>query len=186
LIGPMGHGRPSGQFEIQGGWDSIGSVVDVGGGTGAMLAEILRVRPGVTGILVDLPSTVARTAAKFEAAGVQDRASVMGQSFFEPLPANADIYLLRGVLNDWPDLEAEQILRRCAEAAGPRGRVVIMKGVIEDGRREDLAIEMLLCGGRHRSVNDLRELASRSGLRVHQAARQGDRFFVVECSKERY
>lgn len=56
-----------------------------------------------------------------------ERVTTVGQSFFHPLPAGADLYLLRGVLNDRPDPEATAILHRCAEEARPGGRVVILK-----------------------------------------------------------
>jgi hypothetical protein len=53
------------------------------------------------------------------ATGVAGRVTMAGQSFFDPLPSGADLYLLRGVLNDWPDREAVAILTRCAGAARP-------------------------------------------------------------------
>jgi hypothetical protein len=86
-----------------------------------MLAGILRQHPHVKGILVDMIQTVARSGEIVEAAGVSEWFSAIGQSFFDPLPAGGDIYLLRGVINDWPDREALAILRRCAEAASPAG-----------------------------------------------------------------
>jgi hypothetical protein len=131
LMGPEGHGTPSADIPLTGGWDSIRTVVDVGGGTGALLAEILRAHPAVRGTLVDLPSTVERSAEIFERAGVADRVSVAGQSFFDPLPAGADLYLLNKVLGDWPDREAIAILTECAVAASPDGRVVVMSGVTD-------------------------------------------------------
>jgi SAM-dependent methyltransferase len=181
LIGPAGHGKPDPEFQLTGGWDSVRSVVDVGGGTGAMLAEILRARPHVRGTLVDLPRTVARSAETFKAAGVAERVQVVGQSFFDPLPAGADLYLLRGVLNDWPDPEATAILRRCAEAARPGGRVVVLKGVELDNARKELAIEMVLLGGKQRTVSEFSEIAQKAGLAVLAAGRQPSGHSVVEC-----
>lgn len=181
LIGPPGHGTPDAEFEITDGWDAVKTVVDVGGGTGAMLAEILRVRPQVRGTLVDLPRTVARSAGIFESAGVAERVTTFGQSFFDALPAGADLYLLRGVLNDWPDREAVALLKRCAEAARPAGRVVVLKSVGPDASSsKDLYIEMVLLGGKHRSIAEFRELARVSGLEVVAAAQQVS-YFVVEC-----
>jgi hypothetical protein len=180
LIGPAGHGIPDPEFQLTGGWDSVRTVVDVGGGTGAMLAEILRARPPIRGTLVDLPRTVARSAETFRSAGVTDRVTTIGQSFFDPLPAGADLYLLRGVLNDWPDREVIAILCRCAEAARPAGQVVVLKGVGPEGAPRGLAIEMMLVGGKHRTVAEFRELARRSGLEVVAAGRQPS-YFVVEC-----
>jgi hypothetical protein len=158
----------------------VRTVVDVGGGTGAMLAEILRARPQIHGTLVDLPRTVARSGEAFQSAGVTDRVTTIGQSFFDPLPAGADLYLLRGVLNDWPDREAAAILSRCAEAASPAGRVVVLKGVRPEEAPGGLAIEMMLVGGKHRTVAEFRELARQSGLEVVAAGRQAS-YFVVEC-----
>jgi SAM-dependent methyltransferase len=179
LIGPAGHGMPSPRFDLAAGWEGVRTVVDVGGGTGAMLAEILRSRPGVRGTLVDLPRTVARSNGIFAAAGVADRVNVAGQSFFDPLPPGADLYLLRGILNDWPDREAAAILLRCAEAARPEGRVVVLKGVRPDGAPRPLTIEMVLVGGKHRSVSELCELANHSGLQLVAAGSQAE-YFVVE------
>jgi precorrin-6B methylase 2 len=181
LMGPQGHGTPNPQFEIAGGWEQVRTIADVGGGTGAMLAEILRVRPHLRGTLIDLPRTAARAAATFQSAGVADRATAIGQSFFDPLPAGADIYLLRGILNDWPDRETGAILRRCAEAARPSGRVVVLKSVGPERAPKRLHIEMVLLGGKHRSIGEFRELARSSGLEVVAAGQQPSGYFVVEC-----
>jgi 2,7-dihydroxy-5-methyl-1-naphthoate 7-O-methyltransferase len=181
LIGPTGHGIPNPEFQIIGGWESVRNVVDVGGGTGAMLAEILRIRPKVNGTLVDLPRTVALSGEIFRAAGVAERVTTVGQSFFDPLPAGADIYLLKGILNDWPDEEAKTILSRCAEAARPNGRVVVLGGVAPDEAQRSLVIEMVLLGGKHRTVAGFRELAHEAGLEVLAAQRESSGHFVTEC-----
>jgi hypothetical protein len=181
LIGPGGHGEFSPEFSITGGWDSVRTVVDVGGGTGSMLAAILRARPWIRGTLVELPRTVAASTEIFRNAGVSDRVTTIAQSFFDPLPAGADLYLLRGVINDWPDREAIAILRRCAEAAGPDGRVVVLKGFAAEEAPKRLEIEQVLAGGKVRTVSEFRELARESGLEVVAAGQQADGYFVVEC-----
>lgn len=181
MIGPQGHGNFNGDFEIAGGWEAVRTVVDVGGGTGAMLAAILRLRPSTRGMLVELPRTVERAAESFRAAGVEDRVKAVPQSFFDPLPPGADIYLLRGVLNNWADKEAVDLLSRCAEAARPDGRVVILKSVSPDGARHGLPISMLLVAGKDRSIAEFRSLAQESGLEVVAAGQQPSGYFVVEC-----
>ncbi|MGE5292556.1 MAG: methyltransferase [Micromonosporaceae bacterium] len=181
LMGPAGHGTPNPDFEITGGWGPVRTLVDVGGGTGAMLAEILRIRPAVHGTLVDLPGTVARAGETFTVAGVADRVTIVGQSFFEPLPAGADVYLLKKVLNDWPDAETVEILRRCAEAARPGGRVVVLGGVSPDQTGSPLSIDMILCGGRTNTVAEFTALARQAGLEVVAAGPQPSGYFVVEC-----
>ena len=158
-------------------------VVDVGGGTGALLAEILRARPSVRGTLVDQPGTVARSAVVFQSAGVSDRVTALGQSFFDPLPPGADLYLMKNVLGDWPDREASALLKRCAEAARPAGRVVVLGGVSPDlGKPPSPELLMLvLVGGKARSLREFREMARAVGLEVHATGRQPSGRFVVEC-----
>jgi hypothetical protein len=183
FMGPAGHGSPSPEVLLTGGWESVRSVVDVGGGTGALLAEVLRARPALRGTLVDLPQTVARSGETFRAAGVAERVTTVGQSFFDPLPAGADLYLLKSVLSDWPDAEATTILRRCAEAAHPAGRVVVLNGVSPDegnGPPPNLLM-LVLVGGKERSLTEFRELAGAAGLEVQDAERQPSGRFVVEC-----
>jgi SAM-dependent methyltransferase len=183
LMGPGGHGTPDPDVLITGDWASVRTVVDVGGGTGSLLAEILRARPGVRGTLVDLPPTVARSAEVFSAAGVVDRVTTSAQSFFDPLPPGADLYLLKSVLADWPDREAGVILRRCADAARPAGRVLVLSGVSPDepGAPSPALLMMVLVGGTERSLSEFRELARAAGLDVHAARRQASGRFVVEC-----
>ncbi|QOY88806.1 methyltransferase [Paludibaculum fermentans] len=180
LIGPAGHGLPNPNFDITGGWDSIQSVVDLGGGTGAMLAELLRVHPHLQGTLLDQPGTVARSTEIFEQAGVASRVTLCGQSFFDPLPPGAGLYLLRGILNDWPDAETVAILKRAAEAARPNGRVVVLKSVSPNGGSRTLTIEMVLLAGKHRTLDEFKPLVRQAGLEVVSAGPQAA-YYVVEC-----
>jgi 2,7-dihydroxy-5-methyl-1-naphthoate 7-O-methyltransferase len=183
LMGPAGHGTPDPEVLVNGGWESVHTIVDVGGGTGALLAEILRAHPNVRGTLVDLPATVARSSANFQIAGVSDRVTTVGQSFFDPLPGGGDLYLIKNVLADWPDREAAALLQRLAEAARPAGRVVVLGGVSPDERKPPSPelLMMVLVGGKSRSLAEFREMAHAVGLEVQATGRQPSGRFVVEC-----
>ncbi|MBS1786220.1 MAG: hydroxyneurosporene methyltransferase [Acidobacteria bacterium] len=181
LMGPAGHGTPDSEILLDGDWESMRTVVDVGGGTGALLAEILLAHPDIKGILVDFPKTVARAAETFAAAGVADRVEIIGQSFFDPLPAGGDLYVLSKVLNDWPDRETVAILKRCAEAAQAKGRIVISGGVSPDDAPASLSIETVLLGGKTNTLAEFRELAREAGLEVSAAGRLPSGRFVIEC-----
>jgi hypothetical protein len=181
LMGPAGHGVPDYDIELSGGWEAIRTVVDVGGGTGAMLASLLRRHPQARGILVDLPGTVARAGEIVESFGVADRVTVAGQSFFDTLPAGADLYLLKSVLNDWADEQTVAILRRCAEAAPPEGRIAVLGGVSADEAPRSLGIDMLVAGGKTSTLTQFTELARQAGLEVLAARTQSSGRFVVEC-----
>jgi hypothetical protein len=86
LMGPDGHGTPDPEILVTADWESVRTIVDVGGGTGTLLAEILRSHPEIRGMLVDFPRTVARGQEVFRAAGVGRRVTTVGQSFFDPFP----------------------------------------------------------------------------------------------------
>ena len=181
LMGP-GHGAPDPEVLIDpAGWDSVRTVVDVGGGTGLLLAAVLRARPQVRGTLVDLPRTVARSEAVFQEAGVSDRVTAVGQSFFDPLPPGADLYLLKNVLGDWPDREAALLLRRCAEAAGPSGRVVLLGGITPEEQASPELLMLVLVGGKSRTLAEFAELARTAGLVVRASGRAPSGRFIVEC-----
>ena len=145
-------------------WSGVDHVVDIGGGTGRLLGELLVLHPQMRATLVDLPDTVDRGREYLAGLGLDQRCTFVGQSFFEALPAGSDLYVLSNVLHDWADAKATAILRRCAEAAGDSGRVI----VIEDGDSAMVAemdLRMLvLCGGRQHSVDDYTALASAAGL----------------------
>jgi predicted enzyme related to lactoylglutathione lyase len=181
LMGPVGHGIPDFDIELLDGWGQIRTVVDVGGGTGAMLASLLRRHPQARGTLVDLPGTVARADEVIASFGVAGRMTVKGQSFFDPLPAGAHLYLLKSVLNDWADEPTVAILRRCAEAARPDGTVAVLGGVSADETPRSLGIDMLVAGGKTSALTQFTELARRAGLEVVAARTQSSGRFVVEC-----
>jgi hypothetical protein len=182
FMGPEGHGPPKASVLLDEDWSAIRTVVDVGGGTGALLAEVLRTHPDVTGTLIDLPGTIARAPAILGAAGVIDRVTLRAQSFFDPLPGGSDLYLLKSILSDWPDREAIAILTRCAEAARPSGRVVVLSGVApDDGPPPPDLLMLVLVGGKDRTLAEFGALASQAGLSIRRAGRNASGRFIVEC-----
>jgi len=186
MMGPAGHGVPDFDIELSDGWAQIRTVVDVGGGTGAMLACLLRRHPQARGILVDLPGTVARADQITQDPDIAGRVTVRGQSFFDPLPAGADLYVLKNVLNDWPDEPTVAILHRCAQAAAAQPHatqtaIVVLGGVEPDEAPRSLGIDMLVAGGKYDTLTRFKQLAAQAGLDVRAAASQPSGRYVVEC-----
>jgi 2,7-dihydroxy-5-methyl-1-naphthoate 7-O-methyltransferase len=155
-------------------WGELRHVVDVGGGNGTLLAAILSAHPRLRGTLVELPGPAAQARSVLADAGVSDRCEIVAGSFFEPLPAGAGGYLLSGVLHNWDDEHALAILRRCAEAAGRGGRVLVVQDIVASGPSTEMDLRMLVyMGGRERTPAELEALAERAGLRpgtVHQVS----------------
>jgi hypothetical protein len=167
-------------------WSGVRHIVDVGGGTGALLAEVLRAHRGVRATLVDLPDTVARGRRFLAERGLDGRCEFVGQSFFDPLPSGGDVYVLSAVLHDWGDEPATAILRRCGEAAGETGRVVIIEshGTAGDDPRmfAEMDLRMLvLSGGRERSVDEYGALATAAGLAPAQIRTTPSGHVIIDC-----
>lgn len=177
------HGSAEQVPPITGGWDAVRSVVDVGGGVGHVLVQLLRAHRGLRGTLVDLPATAARSVPAFAEAGVADRVETVGQSFFDPLPKGADVYLLRSVLNDWPDAEKVAILGRCAEAVPSSGRVVVVGGVRAAGPPGPISIDKLLTGGNDTPLAEFGGLVRQAGLEVVTLHEPSAGHLVVECRR---
>jgi SAM-dependent methyltransferase len=156
-------------------WGSLAHVVDVGGGNGTLLKALLTEHPALRGTLVDLPEPAEAATRAFAAEGFADRVDVVPGSFFDPLPPGADAYLLSDVLHDWCDEDATAILRRCAEAAGQSGKVLVIGEYGPDGESPSTAMDMrmfVLVNGHERRVSEVVALAGGVGLglaRVHTA-----------------
>lgn len=151
-------------------WHRARRIADIGGGTGALLEAILRVAPEARGVLVDLPGTVEGGAERFASAGLAGRTEVVGQSFFDPLPAGADVCLLSQILHDWDDKESVAILARCAEALPADGRVVVVERVIAEDAGKQLNTEydlrmLVFNKGRERTLEEFTALAAEAGLK---------------------
>lgn len=182
LMGPRGHGAPDPDVLLDEDWAAVKTVVDVGGGTGAMLAAILQAHPHLTGTLVDLPATLARAEPELRQPDLASRTRLVGQSFFDPLPPGADLYLLVKVVGNWSDDPLHDLLVRCADAAGAEGRVVIVGGVAPpDAAAPQLTIETVLLGGMTRGLAAFTAIAARAGLDVRRHGRNRAGRFLVEC-----
>ena len=149
-------------------WGSLGHLVDVGGGNGALLIAMLHRYPDLRGTVLDLPGATEAARKALTATGLADRSDAMAGSFFAPLPPGAGGYLLCAVLHDWDDAPARAILRRCAQAAGTDGRVFVVEKLVTDtDHRTEMDLRVLAYfGGRERDIAELTALAAAAGLRV--------------------
>lgn len=144
-------------------------IVDVGGGTGGLIAAILSAHSGVHGVLFDQPQVVANMTG-VEALTDRERCEPIGGDFFESVPPAADAYIMKRILHDWDDEAAIRLLMRCREAMKTDARVLVIDAVMRAGNAPDpnkfmdVSI-MALTRGRERSEADFRRLFAEAGLR---------------------
>lgn len=156
-------------------WSRFSEILDVGGGDGQLLAEILQAHPDLRGRVLELSASAAAATDRFSAAGLEDRAGVVTGSFFDPLPVGVDAYLLSDILHDWDDDRARTILARCRQAVGPHGTVVVTEAMRGPGTGTAMDLHLLMCfGGRERTIDELVLLAAECGLSLRAAGPVSD------------
>ena len=116
----------------------VSLAVDVGGGTGQLVRELMRVNDGLRGLVLDFPDAARAAREAAEAEGLGLRFSAEAGDFFAAVPA-ADLYLLKAVLHDWDDDSCVRILRNCRAAARPGTRMIVIENVIRDLARDRFA-----------------------------------------------
>lgn len=149
----------------------IGTIADIGGGSGTMMAAVLARHEHLRGILFDQPHVVTDAAPTLEAAGVANRCELVGGSFFEGVPSGADAYLMKAILHDWEDPESIAILRNIRAAIPASGQLLVVERVIgppnEDleGAVSDLHM-LVMPGGRERTAEEWAALFAAAGFKL--------------------
>ncbi|MEU1427912.1 methyltransferase [Nocardia sp. NPDC005746] len=148
----------------------FGSIVDVGGGRGSLLVDILQRHPSMRGTVFDLPRVAEGLEEQLLGPGLAGRLTVEPGSFFDVVPKGADAYLLKHIIHDWNDADAERILRTVRTAMETEARLLIIEMVMPEHHRPHpgkvIDLEMLIQtrGGRERTQNEFGNLLSRSGF----------------------
>ena len=165
------------------------SVVDVGGGNGALLIGILQAHPALRGTVFDRPAAAERARRQIADAGLAERCQAVAGDFFTEVPGGADAYLLKHVIHDWDDARAVTILENCHRAMSAAGKLLLVEGVYPPRIEQSLEswgaaandVNMLVCtGGRQRSESEFRALFEAAGFRLTKIVPTPARVSVIE------
>ena len=157
----------------------VALIVDVGGGNGSLLVDVLRREPGVRAILVDLAEAVQLAQERFAREGLSDRVECVEGSFFTEIPAGGDLYVLSRVLHNWADHNALAILRTVRAAMKRGARLLVLEDVLPEGDETPASrsaaglVDLLMLvtlEGCDRTASQYRDLLAQAGLEVRPAA----------------
>lgn len=154
--------------------DGVGTVVDVGGGDGSLLASILMRQPGARGVLVELPEAARQARQRMAELGLLDRVRIVDGSFFDTVPGGGDLYVLCRVLHNWTDRNALRILRQVHRRMPSGARLVVAETMLAGtagssraggSRMVDLMMLVML-EGHDRTAAEYHKLITCAGFRV--------------------
>jgi predicted O-methyltransferase YrrM len=160
------------------------TVVDVGGGYGAMLSVILHSTPGLRGVLFDRPEVAEGAKRHLAAAGMLDRCEVMGGDMFAAIPRGGDTYVFSRVIHDWDDERATLALRNCRRVIDPRGTLLVVEEVIPPGDAPSTGklsdLNMLVGpGGQERTEAEYRALYTAAGFELTRIMPTPSRMSII-------
>ena len=151
----------------------VKTLMDVAGGHGYILSEVLARYPNMQGVLFDMPGVVEGAESRMRSLNLSNRCQLVAGDFFERIPAGADAYYMQHIIHDWDDARALRILRNCAQALEGRrnGKLLVMDSVIPENSQPHLGkfidLEMLLMpGGRERTEPEFRQLFAKAGFEI--------------------
>ena len=164
------------------------TLLDVGGGYGAVLAALLKAYPKARGAVAEIASVEEGARAYLAGAGVDDRADFIGCDFFKSVPP-ADCMILKFIIHDWNDENSRTILANCRGALAPGGVVLLIERIVPDTVSATPADEGIICGdlimmtvgGKERTEAEYRALLAQSGLKLTSVVPTGTAFSVIEA-----
>lgn len=167
---------------------TVGTVADVGGAHGVLLAAVLNANPAARGILFDLPHVIATAGEVIAARGLADRCELVSGDFFDALPDGADLHILKQIVHDWDDEHATRLLTNCHRALTPAGKLLLVEMVVPPDNRPSPAQPMdlnmlVLLGGRERTAEEYRSLLGDAGFRMERIIPTHSPFSIVEATR---
>lgn len=162
------------------------NIIDVGGGKGHIICAILLAYPNIHGIVYDLPKTKSLALTYVKEMNLSDRCNVISGNFFDSVPSNGDLYLLKVILHDWNDDQAITILKNCRNKMSKKAKLLIIEKIIQENRFKDIAclgdINMLATlNGKERSLVEFKNLLLSAKLHFEKKIDINNSFSIIEA-----
>jgi hypothetical protein len=163
----------------------FGTIVDIGGGQGAFIMDILAAHSRARGILFDQPHVAGPAGEALRRRGLDGRCEIVGGDFFAGVPAGGDAYILKRILHDWDDAASLAILRSCRRAMQPGATLVVVEQVVgppnTDSGSKFMDLNMLvITGGIERTEAEYGALLAQAGFNATRMVPTESPVAVVE------
>src|SRR5262245_10281537 len=168
-------------------FDRVGTLVDVGGGRGQLLAAVLKAFPSMRGLLFDRPRLIEDAREYLERSGVLDRCTTVAGDITTDVPSGGDAYLLKSIVHGVDDETAVGWLRNCRRAMVDGARLLLVEMVLPAGNAPhpsklmDLLMLLGTRGGRERTEAEFESLVARAGFTLNRIVRTPSPYSVVEA-----
>jgi len=165
------------------------TIVDIGGGQGLLLAQILAENVSSAGILVDQPHVANTALVNFKRKKVADRCMIAAGSFFENIPVSGDLYIMKNILHDWDDETSVRILKNIHKNMPEHARLLLIETIIKAdnkpsfGKFIDLQMLIGTQGGKERTREEFSVLLNGAGFRIAKIIDNATPFSFIEAVK---
>jgi len=117
--------------------EGVNRVLDLGGGPGDFAMAFVRADETVSATVFDLPPVVPLTREYVEAAGLSDRVDTLAGDFLlDDIGSGYDLIFISAIIHSLSPDDCRFLLRKCADALNPDGRIVISDWVMSEDRTE--------------------------------------------------
>jgi O-methyltransferase/methyltransferase family protein len=167
-------------------FSGFGTIVDVGGGHGALLSSILQKNPKARGVLFDAAEVLEGARPKIEAKGLGDRCETVAGDFFKAVPAGGDAYIMKWIIHDWDEEKATTILRNCRKRMEENGKLILVDCVVPETNEPHFSkfidLNMLvMTGGKERTAKEFEQLLAGAEFKLTRIIPTDLPFSIIEA-----
>ncbi len=167
------------------------TVIDIGGGQGILLSEILKRHANCNGILFDLPQVIKKTTVLDRFPHLSSRLKLQVGDFFKAIPTGGDTYILKNIVHDWDDAHAAKMLEQIYRAMDSESKLLIIETPLTNTNRRsysalfDVLMLVSVDGGKERTKKEYVALLSQADFQVSRILPTGSAMVILECKKRK-
>jgi hypothetical protein len=172
-------------------FSSYRHIIDIGGGDGSLLCNILSKYSKLKATLFDSQHVIDRAVANINSYNLSDRIELKGGNFFIEVPQGGDLYILKNILHDWDNKACKFILTNIFKVMTSRSKLVIIDTIINNdnkysyGKMLDILMLIGTQNGKERTLDEFKNLIDISGFEISRVIPTVSPFSVIECVKQK-